>query len=278
MDTFADFAAMERIGWGDADTARAYASGFAAATAQHVPFLISAVHARVGAHVLDLCCGHGIVARGLVEAGAKVTGLDFSPAMLAMARERVPEAELIEGDAADLPFADGTFEAVTIGLGMPHVPDPDAVLREARRVLKPGGRIAFTVWCGPEHSFAWRTVFGAIAEHGDPSVVLPAGPYATALSIEPHARFVLTEAGFADIQVEQIDSSWTVDDPGAPFDLFHDGTVRGAALLRAQPERAKQAIRAAIAETVRRDLGPHGPWRIPIPASMASGTARGAAQ
>lgn len=202
-----------------------------------------------------------------------MTGLDFSPAMLALARQRVPAAELIEGDAADLPFPDASFDAVTIGLGIPHVPDPHAVLAEARRVFMPGGRIAFTVWCGPDRSFVWRTVFDAIAKHGDPAIALPPAPDATVLADETMAQAALELAGFGDVAHAAIDSAWTVDDPAAPFDLFHDGTVRGAALLRPQPERAKRAIREAIADAVRSELGSDGPWRVPIPAAMASATA-----
>ena len=270
---FTDFACMEREGWGDAATARAYADGFAAASAQHAPHLARAVRARPGIRALDLCCGHGVVAEGLAAAGAQVTGLDFSPAMLALARERVPGTMLVEGDAADLPFEDASFDAVTIGLGLPHVPEPGRVLAEARRVLRPRGRIAFTAWCGPERSFAWRTVFGAIAEHGDAAVALPAGPDATALSDDGAARAALERAGFVEPRVDVIESVWTLDDPCALFDLFHDGTVRGAALLRAQPEPALRAIRAAIAGAIRRELGPGGPWRVPVPAAMATATA-----
>ena len=140
-------------------------------------------------------------------------------------------------------------------------------------MLRPRGRIAFTVWCGPERSFAWRTVFGAIAEHGDAAVALLAGPDATALSDEGAARAALEQAGFVEPRVEVIESVWTLDDPCALFDLFHDGTVRGAVLLRTQPEPALQVIRAAIAGAIRRELGPGGPWRVPVPAAMATAMA-----
>ena len=273
-DPLAAFVAMEREGWADAATARAYADGFSETSAQHVPHLVRAVRASPGTRALDLCCGHGIVAEGLVAAGAEVTALDFSPAMIALARERLADVTILEGDAGDLPFDAGSFDAVTIGLGIPHVPDPDAVLREARRVLRPGGHIAFTVWCGPERSLGWRAVFDAIAAHGEPGVALPDGPDATALSQERAATDALVAAGFEVRTVAVIDSFWTVEDPGTPFDLFRRGTVRAGALLHAQPERRLPAIRAAVAEAIRSTLGREGPWRVPMPARMASGVTR----
>jgi SAM-dependent methyltransferase len=272
-DPLAAFVAMEREGWADAAVAQAYADGFSEASAQHVPHLVRAVCADPGTRALDLCCGHGIVAEGLMAAGADVTALDFSPAMLTLARGRVPEATFVEGDAADLPFDAGAFDAVTIGLGIPHVPDPDAVLREARRVLAPGGRIAFTVWCGPERSLGWRAVFDAIVSHGEPGVALPPGPDANALAQERAATGALYAAGFEAPNVEVLGSFWTVDDPGTPFDLFRRGTVRAGALLHAQPDARLRTIRAAVAEAVRHALGPEGPWRVPMPAAMASGVA-----
>ncbi len=118
---------------------------------------------------LDLCCGHGIVTAGLVAEGAYVTGLDFSLSLLGMARAAVPKTPFVEGDAMNLTFDIATFDAVTIGFGMPHVPDPPKVLSEARRVLRPSGRLAFAVWCGPEVDTALGYVFGAIEAHWHPT-------------------------------------------------------------------------------------------------------------
>jgi ubiquinone/menaquinone biosynthesis C-methylase UbiE len=96
--------------------------------------------------VLNLCCGPGIVAAGLHAAGANTTGLDFSPAMLELARQAVPNVEFAEGDAKNLTFDNNNFDVVIIGFGILRVPDPISVLIESRRALRPGGRLAF----GPE--------------------------------------------------------------------------------------------------------------------------------
>jgi SAM-dependent methyltransferase len=273
MEDHTEFGRMERQGWSDDATAAAYASGFASAARHCVPALVHAVGARAGSAALDLCCGHGVVAAGLLASGATVTGVDFSPAMLALARALVPGVEFLEGDATDLPFGDATFDAVTMGFGILHIPDAERALAEARRVLRPGGRFAYSVWHGPERSAAFRIVFDCIAAHGDPSVTLPPGPATHAYADADFAFAALEAAGFSAPRLETADSHWIVDDPGRPFDHFSEGTVRGAFLLRNQPEANRVAIRAAVGEAVRAELGPDGPWRVAIPAAIVSATA-----
>ena len=97
---------------------------------------------RPGDRVLDVCCGTGDLALAAAEAGGTVTGLDFSEAMLERARRKGPALEWISGDALALPFADGSFEAVTIGFGLRNVADAEGGLAEMRRVLSSGGRVA----------------------------------------------------------------------------------------------------------------------------------------
>lgn len=271
---YEEFGALERECWSDRATAGSYAECFSTAAAQCVPALVDAVQAKPGMRALDLCCGHGIVARGLADAGAEVTGLDFSPAMLALARERVPGARMVEGDAMDLPFDAGSFDAVTIGFGIPHVPVPERALAEARRVLLRGGRLAYTVWQGQGALSIMTTLFDAIDLHGDPAVQLPQGPDAHARADPAVALPEMKKAGFTDLRCETIASAWTIDDPGAPFDFFRDGTARGGSLLRRQPEANAAAIREGVVCAVRETCGPGPPWVVPLPAVMISGVAR----
>lgn len=97
---------------------------------------------RPGDAVLDACCGTGDLALAAVRAGGNVTGLDFSPEMLARARRKSTSVEWVEGDVTELPFANGSFDAVTVGFGIRNVPDLEAGLAELARVLRPGGRLA----------------------------------------------------------------------------------------------------------------------------------------
>jgi demethylmenaquinone methyltransferase / 2-methoxy-6-polyprenyl-1,4-benzoquinol methylase len=97
---------------------------------------------RPGDRVLDVCCGTGDLALAAAEVGGKITGLDFSEAMLERARAKEPAIEWVSGDALALPFADDSFEAVTIGFGLRNLADAEQGLAEMRRVLSPGGRVA----------------------------------------------------------------------------------------------------------------------------------------
>jgi demethylmenaquinone methyltransferase/2-methoxy-6-polyprenyl-1,4-benzoquinol methylase len=97
---------------------------------------------RPGDRVLDVCCGTGDLAVAAAQAGGTVTGIDFSEPMLARARQKSDEVEWLEGDALALPFAEGSFDAVTIGFGLRNLANPERGLAELRRVLRPGGRLA----------------------------------------------------------------------------------------------------------------------------------------
>ncbi len=268
-----DFAALEKREWSDAGVAQSYARAFARAADMVVPHLVAAVGAGPGTKALDLCCGHGNVTAGLVREGARVTGLDFSPAMLEMALAAVPEACFVEGDAMNLSFGAAAFDAVTIGFGMPHVPDPPKVVDEARRVLRPGGRLAFSVWCGPEVDTALGYVFGAIEAHGHSDIALPPGPGANDYANPALAFPVLEAAGFGECRCMTVASMWRVDDPGAPYDFFREGTARGGALLRPQPDKNAAAIRAAVVAQVLEKHGDGPEWDVPIPAVVTAAVA-----
>jgi demethylmenaquinone methyltransferase / 2-methoxy-6-polyprenyl-1,4-benzoquinol methylase len=95
-----------------------------------------------GDEVLDVCCGTGDLALAAAAAGGVVTGLDFSEPMLERARAKAPEVEWVSADALALPFAGGSFDAVTIGFGLRNLANAERGLEEMRRVLRPGGRVA----------------------------------------------------------------------------------------------------------------------------------------
>lgn len=122
--------------------------------------LVAAAAPRSGDVALDLCCGTGDVAFALAARGAIVTGIDFSPAMLAVARRRpgCPPVTFLQGDAMALPVADASVDVVTVAYGLRNVADVGRALLEWRRVLRPGGRLVVLEFGKPPHP-AWRWLY-----------------------------------------------------------------------------------------------------------------------
>ncbi len=120
---------------------------------------------RPGERALDVCCGTGDVTFALARAGANATGFDFSEPMLAVARRRAAALRsplralrFEQGDALQLPFADASFEVVTISYGLRNLADFDRGLRELTRVLRPGGRLLVLDFGKPDLA-AWRWLY-----------------------------------------------------------------------------------------------------------------------
>lgn len=125
--------------------------------------VVSLASVKPGGRALDVCCGTGDLARRLAKAGAVVTGIDFNQAMLdraAAAREGGRLLTWVRGDALRLPFAEGTFDAVTIGYGLRNLANWRAGLTEIKRVTAPGGRIVVLEFGRPKNSILRSLYFG----------------------------------------------------------------------------------------------------------------------
>jgi SAM-dependent methyltransferase len=131
--------------------------------------LVKFAGVAAGEDVLDVGTGTGVVAVTAARAGARVSGLDLSPVLLERAREnaRVARVDVTwqEGDVESLPYPDASFDLVLSEFGHMFAPRPDVAMAEMRRVLKPGGRVAFATW-PPEH-FVGR-MFALVGRHVPP--------------------------------------------------------------------------------------------------------------
>ena len=273
MHNFKGFQDLERQGWSDPKRASGYVALFASASDQAIGPLLDAVNASPKMKALDLCCGQGNVSEALARRGCDVTGIDFSPAMLAFAKARVPSAVFVRADAQELPFEDGDFDIVVSNLGVCHVPDQPRALSEARRVLRRDGRFAMTVWCGPDVSPCFGLVYDAIKKHGSPDVQAPPGPDFHQFAKKHVAGTLLREAGFGDVDLVFVDCAWDLDDPRRLCEIYEKGTVRAAMVLSNQPPQNLAAIRHAIAEAVQQRFAHKGRWRVPVPAALVRAVA-----
>jgi SAM-dependent methyltransferase len=171
-DPFAEFKKRQREMWASFTPAALFTTPVAGQ-------LVKFAGIASGEDVLDVATGTGVVAVTAARAGAHVTGLDLTPELLDQAREnaRIAKTEDIvwtEGDAENLPYPDASFDVVVSQFGHIFAPRPEFAVKEMRRVLRPGGRIAFATW-PPEHMIGRFFVFiGRNSAPPPPGVAPPA--------------------------------------------------------------------------------------------------------
>ena len=148
--------------------------------------VVDAVGAERGQKVLDLAAGTGTSSEPYADAGIHVVACDFSLGMLRVGKRRRPDIDFVAGDATNLPFADNSFDAVTISFGLRNVSDPKLALREMLRVAKPGGRLVIAEFSHPTLP-VWRTVYTEYLMRALPAI-------ASKISSNPDSYVYLAES------------------------------------------------------------------------------------
>ncbi len=229
---------------------------------------------RVGAghRVLDVAAGPGTLSLLAAERGAEGVALDFADAMVAALRRRADAAglavEAVPGDGQALPFADGAFDRAFSMFGLIFFPDPGAGLREAHRVLRPGGRLVVSSWAPLDGVPLLRTCFGALAAH---LADFPFGEGAAPFGRPEELAEAFEAAGFRAVEVHTI-AHETEAASAASFWEANERSSAPLALLReAVPPGAWAGLRARVVEAIERDLGA-GPSAMAWPAHLAVGT------
>ncbi|GAA3699522.1 demethylmenaquinone methyltransferase [Zhihengliuella alba] len=206
--------------------------------------VVDAVGAEPGQTVLDLAAGTGTSSEPYADAGIRVVACDFSLGMLEVGKRRRPDIDFVAGDATALPFADDTFDAVTISFGLRNVSDPHQALREMLRVTKPGGRVVVCEFSHP--TFApFRTVYTeylmralpAVAERisSNPDSYVYLAESIRAWPTQDRLAGWLSEAGWEDVKYRNL---------SAGIVAVHRGFKPGAAGTAAErAERASEYLR-----------------------------------
>jgi len=246
-----EFTEFEHEGW--ERVAGKYDAVWAQSTRQFIPSLLDAAEVSAGMSVLDIGAGPGYVSAAAAERGATPIGLDFSKHMVSIAKKVFPNLEFREGDAQNLPFADGNFDRVLANFALLHLSNPERACAEACRVLKLGGKFGFTVWAEAADNPYAQLIDEAIRAHADLRVKLPSGPPYYLYKTKGEFQEAMERAGFDGSSmthaIQRIE--WIVPTPGFPFEAELNAGVRTAGFLAAQSPEELEAIRRAIEEKVR---------------------------
>jgi demethylmenaquinone methyltransferase / 2-methoxy-6-polyprenyl-1,4-benzoquinol methylase len=148
--------------------------------------VVEAVGAEPGRKVLDLAAGTGTSSEPYADAGVHVVACDFSLGMLRVGKRRRPDIDFVAGDATRLPFADNSFDAVTISFGLRNVDEPGTALAEMLRVAKPGGRLVIAEFSSPVVPI-WRTMYTEYLMRALPAI-------ASRISSNPDSYIYLAES------------------------------------------------------------------------------------
>jgi SAM-dependent methyltransferase len=239
------FTALEASGW--SERAAAYDRLTATITLALAAPLLDAAAVGAGSRVLDAGCGPGVVCGLAAERGARPTGVDVAPGMLAEARRRLPELTFAQADVVALPFAAGSFDACVGGFVLNHLPAPEAAVAELARVLAHGGALALSVWEPPVRNRWLGIVAEALAEVGvAPPPELAGGPDSYRFADRKEMLGLLRGAGLREARVELIETLARCGDGDELWEGVLGGSVRTSTTILRQPPEVRERVRAAL--------------------------------
>ncbi|HET6469116.1 MAG TPA: class I SAM-dependent methyltransferase [Geminicoccaceae bacterium] len=218
---------VQRYGWDRA--VAAYEEGWRVQLEPAHSLMLAMVALQPGERVLDVACGTGLVSLRMAEivgATGAVVGTDISGQMVEAARRMAAErgignAGFERSDAEELPFPDQSFDAAVCALGLMYVPEPVAALREMRRLLRPGGRVAAAVW-GARRNCGWAEIFPIT----DARVASEVCPLFFQLGTRDMLARAFQEAGFIDVRAERLRTKlYYATAEGALGAVFRGGPV-----------------------------------------------------
>jgi len=227
----------------------------------HALALVREAEVHEGAQVLDVATGTGRVAFAAARAvgpKGRIVGIDLSEGMLARARRRARglPVEFRLMDAEKLEFEDATFDVVLCGFAVWFLPDILRGMREMRRVVRPGGRLAFSTWAKPSHEPMMEMMQARLERYGIPRAPPPPEPWKECSEPE-HLLTLLEKTGFRDRQVVPQPAGYFIE-PEDWWTYLWGASTRGR-LSRLSPDSLER-FRNEILEEVKSLKGEHGIW------------------
>ncbi|HEY7075371.1 MAG TPA: class I SAM-dependent methyltransferase [Solirubrobacteraceae bacterium] len=207
--------------------------------------VLDAAGVGAGTRVLDVGCGSGLALVLAAARGALPAGIDISPGLLGVARERLPDADLREGDMESLPFTDAAFDAVLGVNAFQFAGDPRRALREAARVTRPGGRVVASLFAAPERSQG-TVVHEAMSALIPPEAAADHAPYA--LSAPGNLEAAMRDAGLRPDDAGEVMCRWryaTMDEAVRALECSAGGA-------RAIEAAGEERVRAVLTGALRR--------------------------
>ncbi|MGA5820995.1 class I SAM-dependent methyltransferase [Kitasatospora sp. NPDC094028] len=253
-----------------AGAARAYAGSFAGLCGGTTGALLDAAEVGEGTRVLDVGTGPGTVAAAALARGARVVAVDAEPSMVALATANAPGAAVSHAVLPELPFPDDSFDAVVANFVVNHVEDPWAALAELRRVVRPGGRAAVTIWA--ETGNEAMSLFGdALDEAGVVRPVFAARPMNFPRTVDG-LRGLLEEAGWAGVVGGEL--AWTHRaDPEAWWSGPAGGVANIGLVVTGQTPETIARIKSVYDRLAGERVAEDGLLDLPAVALLASGRA-----
>lgn len=200
--------------------------------------------------MLDAGCGAGLALQLAHARGATVCGLDAAAGLLAVARERVPRADIRQGELEDLPYEDGSFDVVTAFNSVQFAAEPVAALRELRRVGTSGAQVAVVTWAEPERCET-RTVLAAIGGLLPPPPPGAGGPFA--LSAPGKLEELLSAAGLIPQRAQEVPAPFVYPDLDTAVRAQLSAGPSRKAIEHIGREATANAVRAALTASKKPD-------------------------
>lgn len=212
--------------------------------------VFAALAIGAGVRLLDAGCGAGLALQMAAARGATVSGIDAAEALLEVARERVPDADLRHGDLEELPFADDAFDVATSFNAVQYAAAPGVALGEIRRVVRPGGAVAIVTWGDPERCDT-RAVLAAVGSLLPPPPPGAVGPFA--LSAPGRLEEFATSAGLRAERAAEVPAPFTFSSLDDAVRIQISAGPLQRAVEHAGDEATRRTLREAFAPAVRAD-------------------------